>query len=78
MTAKRRIEVRLVEGPFKCLQGRWEFTACGDDGCRVALALEFAFSSVMLQKLLSPVFAEIAHSMVDSFCGSARELYGQS
>lgn len=76
MTSRQSIELQLVDGPFKHLHGRWGFTACGDDGCRVALQLDFAFSNGVLQKLLNPLFSEIANSMVDAFCKRAEQIYG--
>ena len=76
MTSRQSIELQLVDGPFKHLHGRWDFTACGDDGCRVALQLDFAFSTGVLQKLLNPLFSEIANSMVDAFCKRAEQIYG--
>ena len=28
-----RVEMRLLEGPFKNLQGEWTFVQLGEDGC---------------------------------------------
>lgn len=62
-----RIEIRLVDGPFKRLDGTWRFEPRGDQGCRVTLDLEFDFSSRLLRAVVGPVFHEIANTMVDSF-----------
>ena len=29
MISRQSIEIQLVDGPFKHLHGRWDFTACG-------------------------------------------------
>lgn len=76
LTPGVRIDMRLVDGPFKHLQGCWRFDELADAGCNVALDLEFELSNAVLRKTLGPVFREIADSLVDAFCRRARELYG--
>lgn len=72
----KMIEIRLVEGPFKQLQGYWRFDALGDDGCKVSLDLEFEFASRMLGMVVGPVFNQVANSLVDSFQQRAVDVYG--
>ena len=74
---RRRIEISLVEGPFQRLDGCWRFTPYPDCACRIELELDFAFSSRIMQKLLNPLFSEIADSLVDAFCKRARQRYGR-
>jgi len=69
-----RITLRLVRGPFSKLDGNWSFTALGDDACKVVLTLEYDFSNFLLQKLVGPVFHQIATTMVDSFVKRADEV----
>lgn len=69
------IELRLVNGPFKHLEGHWRFRA-EPTGCQVCLDLEFEFSSSWLAVLFSPVFHQAANSLVDVFCKRAQQLYG--
>ena len=57
----KMIEMRLVKGTFKHLQGFWRFDALKDAS---ALAV-------------GPVFNQIANSMVDAFCKRAVEVYGE-
>ena len=73
----KMIEMRLVEGPFRQLEGFWRFDALGDDGCKVSFDLEFEFASRMLGMVVGPVFSQIANSMVDSFHKRAVEVYGK-
>lgn len=73
---RRLIEMSLVAGPFERLDGEWRFVPFVRGGCRVSLRLEFAFSSRVMQTMLSPVFSEIADSLVDAFCRRARQQYG--
>lgn len=69
-----RIEMELVDGPFKTLHGTWYFHKLSDDATKIALELTFEFSSGVATSLLTPVFSQIANTMVDSFCSRATEL----
>jgi ribosome-associated toxin RatA of RatAB toxin-antitoxin module len=69
-----RIELSLVEGPFRRLAGFWSFTKLGDAGCKVELELEFEMHGVV-QKAFSGIFGRAAGSLVDAFCERARALY---
>lgn len=73
----KMIEIRLVEGPFKRLQGFWRFDPLGNAGCKVSLDLEFEFSNRVLEMVVGPVFNQIANSLVDSFLKRAAEVYGE-
>jgi ribosome-associated toxin RatA of RatAB toxin-antitoxin module len=63
----REMTLELVDGPFDEFKGRWSFTPLGDKGCRVELALDYAFSNAVLQALLGPVFGHIMETLVDGF-----------
>lgn len=73
---RRRIEISLVTGPFRRLEGQWQFVPLADRGCRISLQLDFAFSNRAMQSLLNPIFGEIADSLVDAFCRRASQQYG--
>ena len=70
------IEIRLVQGPFKHLQGSWRFSPLGDAACKIQLRLAYEFSSKLLEKLVGPVFGYIANSLVDAFVRRAERLHG--
>lgn len=72
----RSIEVKLVEGPFRKLQGNWTFKVLDDEACRISLSLQFEVASGIVGAVLSPAFNHIANTMVDSFCQRARKIYG--
>ena len=76
MTPNSRIDIGLVDGPFKHLQGCWQFMSLDGAGSRIALNLEFELSNALLRRTLGPLFSEITNSMVDAFCRRAKELYG--
>ncbi len=70
------IEMRLLNGPFRELDGSWRFKALGDQACRIDFRLHYEFSSKLLEKLVGPVFHYIANTFVDAFVKRAAQLYG--
>lgn len=78
MQKNKMIEMRLVKGPFKHLQGYWRFDALKiDQACKISLDLDFEFSNKILAMAAGAVFNQIANSMVDAFCKRAVEVYGE-
>lgn len=75
-TPHSSIKMRLVDGPFKVLEGTWSIKQLREDACKVDLDLHYEFSSAILEQLIGPVFGMIANSMVDSFCKRAETVYG--
>ncbi len=71
-----RLAMRLVSGPFRRLQGEWQFKALAEDATRVTLQVEFETSGGLRGLLLTPVFRDILNSLVDAFVKRARQLYG--
>ncbi len=71
------MKMRLVDGPFKSLDGTWTFKALRADACKIDFDLRYEFSSRLLEQLIGPVFSVIANSFVDSFCKRADAIYGQ-
>ena len=73
----KMIEIHLLEGPFKHLQGFWRFDPLGDEGCKISLDMEFEFASKMMSMVLGPVFSQIASSLVEAFEKRAVDVYGR-
>ncbi len=71
----RSIDMELLSGPFKSLQGHWRFTPLDDQGCRVDFQLEYHFSSSLFEKVIGPVFAHITATFVDAFVARAEAIY---
>ena len=68
--------MRLVEGPFKLLDGAWRFKPLRSDACKIEFDLHYEFSSRLIEGVIGPVFTIIANSFVDSFCKRADAVYG--
>ena len=75
-TPPTQMTMKLLEGPFKHLDGTWKFTPLREDACKIEFDLHYEFSSKILEKLIGPVFSKIADSFVDSFCKRAETVYG--
>ena len=73
-----RIEMRLLSGPFRRLEGAWTFTPVSSQACKVELKLRYEFANVILRKLVGAVFDEIANSLVDAFARQADRRFGAS
>ena len=71
-----RIEMKLVEGPFRSLSGCWQFTPLAENACKIHFLLDYEFSSRILEQVVGPVFSMIAQGLVDSFVQRAEAVYG--
>jgi ribosome-associated toxin RatA of RatAB toxin-antitoxin module len=72
------IDMQLVDGPFSYLEGRWAFTQLGKSGSKVALDLEFEFSSSVVDVLFGPFFEDICNSLVDAFTQRADSVFDRA
>ena len=70
-----KMTIRLVEGPFRVLDGEWRFKPLAEDACKIEFCLHYEFSSRILEKLVGPVFSYIANTMVDAFVKRADKLH---
>jgi ribosome-associated toxin RatA of RatAB toxin-antitoxin module len=76
-TPAEAIHMRLTEGPFKHFSAAWRFTPLSAEACEIGYAMRYEFSSRALEKLLEPLFDEIADTMVDAFKRRADELHSR-
>lgn len=76
MQPGRRIDVRLLSGPFKHLKGHWLFEPVTDHSCTITLEMDFEFKNKLLKLTLSGMFNHIIGSLVESFTRRAEEVYG--
>jgi len=79
--AGQSVTVSLVDGPFSMLDGHWQFKPIGttsepQQACRIEFDLRYAFASLALEAVVSPVFDKVAATFVDSFVRRAQTVYG--
>ncbi|NIJ69740.1 SRPBCC family protein [Xanthomonas sp. 60] len=67
------IDMKLREGPFKRMHGRWEFHSLAENACKVSLSLDFEPTSRLLTPALSLGFKGLADRMVNDFVRVADE-----
>ena len=72
----KMIQIRLVEGPFRHLEGYWRFEPIGDRACKVSLDLDFEFANKLIGMAMGPLFNQITNTLVDSFCKRAVDVFG--
>lgn len=71
-----RIELSLVDGPFRRLSGVWQFEALGEEACKVTLKLEFELSSRLLGMATERLLRSVAEDLVEATVRRARQIYG--
>lgn len=62
-----RIDMNLVDGPFRKLHGQWEFHTLDESASKVTLTLAFEPSNRLLGPALALGFQGLADRMVDDF-----------
>jgi ribosome-associated toxin RatA of RatAB toxin-antitoxin module len=70
------MSIRLVDGPFRRLEGQWRFKPLSETACKIEFQLSYEFSSRMFEKIIGPVFSHIANTFVDAFVKRAAQVYG--
>ena len=76
MDAGALIDMRLVKGPFKHLDGFWRFVPLSQQACKIEFRLSYELSGKLMEKLAGPVFSHIANPLVEAFVKRAVTLYG--
>lgn len=67
--------IQLKDGPFKHLDGSWQFIALREDACKIEFKLNYEFANGFLEKIIAPVFSHIANTFVDGFVARADKVY---
>jgi ribosome-associated toxin RatA of RatAB toxin-antitoxin module len=67
LSPPHHIDMRLSDGPFRRLEGRWQFHALDESACRVSLVLDFEPQSALLAPAMTLGFRGLADRMVDDF-----------
>lgn len=70
-----RIDIRLVNGPFRHLEGHWSFTPLGDEGSRIEVNMEFEFANALVSMAFGPIFSEVCNTLVGAFTRRAAVIY---
>ena len=68
-----RIDLELVDGPFRRFDGHWTFQPLDEHACKVALCLEFEVAGSFIGNALALGFQGLTDRLVDDFCRIARQ-----
>jgi len=71
-----RIDMRLIEGPFKHLSGYWKFNPEDEHSCNIQLHMNYEFKNKIIKYALGKVFYIVIDTMVESFVQRAQHIYG--
>ena len=71
LSPPHHIDMALRDGPFRRLDGRWQFHALDESACKVSLRLEFEPQNRLLAPALSLGMQGLADRMVDDFVREA-------
>ncbi len=80
LVAGQEIKIELDNGPFRSLEGCWQFVDLGASsgnggsvkGCRVTLDLSFSLMGRILEMTAGPILEKVADSLVELFSDRAR------
>jgi ribosome-associated toxin RatA of RatAB toxin-antitoxin module len=78
LNAPHHMELQLVDGPFKVLEGRWTFEEIAARGSRIGLSIRFEFANRLLAMLLNKSFEKSCGQLVDAFVARARSIHGSA
>ena len=70
-----KVQLDLVDGPFKKLSGYWQLTELSQEACKISLYLEYEFSSKVFDLAFGRVFTVLTNNMVQAFTQRAKEVY---
>jgi ribosome-associated toxin RatA of RatAB toxin-antitoxin module len=69
---ERSVHMELVEGPFKVLEGSWQFSPVASNGCRIDFRLRFQFANPLKSALFEPLFEQAQADLVRAFVARAQ------
>ncbi len=61
------VDVVAIEGPFKKLVNQWVFKKTDERKCEVKFFIDFEFNSMLLGKIVSPIFHKASEKMINAF-----------
>jgi coenzyme Q-binding protein COQ10 len=71
------INMILIKGPFKELNGQWIFQDNSEGGSTVSLEMQFEFKNKLLKYTFGIAFKKAINSLVDAFIERANIIYDE-
>lgn len=76
LTPGERMDLTLVEGPFRSFSATWHFKALTADASKVSLVMHFEWAGGLLGAAMGKLFQHSANSLVDEVVNRAHKVYG--
>jgi ribosome-associated toxin RatA of RatAB toxin-antitoxin module len=76
LTAGVRMDMTLVEGPFRSFSATWHFKALTPEASKVSLVMHFEWAGGLLGAAMEKLFQHSANSLVDEVVNRAQKVYG--
>lgn len=77
LVKNKEISIRLVEGPFRQLEGIWQFQEVDNGSSKICLDLNFEFSNRLFTMMIGPMFQTAADTLITAFKNRADDVYGR-
>lgn len=71
VSKEKYINLKLLDGPFKHLDGRWSFSKIDDNNTEVMLEINYLFKNTLIELSIEPIFTSIMNSILQSFIDQA-------
>jgi ribosome-associated toxin RatA of RatAB toxin-antitoxin module len=75
LVKNRSITLLLLDGPFKSLEGTWQFIPLDASACKIEFDLRFEFDNKLAKMAFGKIFTSLTSNMVNAFTRRAREVY---
>lgn len=71
-----RMDMSLIEGPFRSFNATWHFKELTPHACKVSLQMKFDWSGGLLGAAMGKLFQHSANTLVDELVNRAHKIYG--
>ena len=73
-----QIDVHLVSGPMRALEGVWRFIQLEEQKTLVQLRFELEFAGGFMMGAIEPIISNVLSGLVDDFCRYADQVYNEN
>ena len=78
LVPSERMDMTLVEGPFRHFEATWRFVELTPSACKVSLHMTFDWAGGFLGAAMEKLFQHSANTLVDALVSRAHDLYGDA
>lgn len=77
-SARRKIRVAYIDGPFKHLDNVWSFRPLDERSCEIGFRISYEFRSRILQAVMGAAFDRAFRKFADAFEARADQIHGRN